>query len=65
MTNGDKLKASWDIEDMVTLISNGVLDIDMCKCCIQTKGSCNGYCDWAIRKWLESECEENGENEIL
>ena len=50
MTNTDKLKANLDSEDMVMLIKNGVLVLDMCKCCIQTKGSCNGYCDWSIRK---------------
>ena len=65
MTNADKLKASLDSEDVVMLIKNSVLDLDMCKCCIQTKGSCNGYGEWAIRKGLESECEENWENEIL
>ena len=47
---------------MVTIIRSGVLDIDECKCCIQTEGNCSGRCDWAIRKWLESEAEENEQN---
>lgn len=58
MTNAEKLKASWDSEDMVTIIRSGVLDIDECKCCIQTEDNCSGRCDWAIRKWLEAEENE-------
>lgn len=58
MTNYEKIKAA-DIDELANLLQFVQFGCEFCVCYPES-GPCSMPCDKGVKKWLESEAEDNG-----